>query len=142
MIHHLAELPPLYPLEGSTSRLAKVFLEELVQMETEHQHLPISPDSRLRQIAERLLKEPGDRSTISEWAARYAMSERTFARLVAKQTGMTFGRWRQQLHIVIALQRLSADASVQTVSQDLGYESPAPSLQCSKKLSRSRPGGI
>ena len=35
---------------------------------------------------------------------------------------MSFGRWRQQLHILIALQRLAQGASVQTVALDLGYE--------------------
>ncbi len=35
---------------------------------------------------------------------------------------MSFGRWRQQLHIRIALQRLDQGASVQTVALDLGYD--------------------
>jgi AraC-like DNA-binding protein len=34
---------------------------------------------------------------------------------------MSFGRWRQQLHILIALQRLAQGASVQTIALDLGY---------------------
>jgi AraC-like DNA-binding protein len=94
----------------------------------------------LKQIAESLLKNPGDRSTISEWAARCALSERTLARLVVKQTGMTFGRWRQQLHVLLALQRLSAGSTVQTVSEDLGYESPSAFIAMFKK-SLGRPPG-
>ncbi len=39
-----------------------------------------------------------------------------------RETGMSFGRWRQQLHLLIALQRLDQGASVQTVALDLGYE--------------------
>ena len=35
---------------------------------------------------------------------------------------MSFGRWRQQLHIILALQWLSEGASVQSVAIDLGYE--------------------
>ena len=34
------------------------------------------------------------------------MSERSLARLIFKESGMTFGRWRRRLHIVVALQRL------------------------------------
>jgi AraC-like DNA-binding protein len=86
-----------------------------------------------------LLNNPGDRGTIEEIAARYAMSERTFARLVLKETGMTFGRWRQRLHILVALQRLSAGSSVQTVSLDLGYETPSAFITMFKKAMGKSP---
>jgi AraC-like DNA-binding protein len=36
---------------------------------------------------------------------------------------MSFGRWRQQLQIMLALKRLSEGDSVQVVAFDLGYES-------------------
>ena len=67
--------------------------------------------------------EPSDRATVQAWARRIEVSERTLSRLVLRETGMTFGRWRQQLHIVLALQWLSQGASVQSVATDLGYES-------------------
>jgi AraC-like DNA-binding protein len=139
IIHRLAVFPPLYPMEGPTSRLGCVLLDELVQMSTEQMYLPISSDSRLQQLAASLLREPGDRSTVEDWAARYAMSERTLARLISKETGMTFGRWRQRLHILVALQRLSAGASVQAVSLDLGYESPSAFITMFKKTMGTSP---
>lgn len=140
IVHKLAMLPPLYPVEGPTSRLVRVLLDELVQMTTEQMYLPISNDKRLQQIAASLLRDPGDRSTVEEWAGRYAMSERTLHRLVISQTGMTFGRWRQRLHVLVALQRLSAGASVQTVSLDLGYESPSAFITMFKKALGKSPG--
>lgn len=133
LIDRLASFPPLYPVGGPTSRLAQVLLDELVQMDSEQMYLPISRDIRLQQLATALLRDPGDRSTLDEWAERYAMSERTLARLIQKQTGLTFGRWRQRLHILIALQRLSVGISVQTVSQDLGYETPSAFITMFKK---------
>lgn len=51
------------------------------------------------------------------------MSERSLARMVRRETGMTFGQWRQQLQIIIALQQLSAGVSVQRTAEILGYES-------------------
>lgn len=140
IVHKLSMLPPLYPVEGPTSRLVRVLLDELVQMTTEQMYLPISDDKRLQQIAESLLRDPSDRSTIEEWAGRYAMSERTLHRLVVSQTGMTFGRWRQRLHVLLALQRLSAGASVQAVSLDLGYESPSAFITMFKKALGKSPG--
>jgi AraC-like DNA-binding protein len=140
LIHRLSVFPPLYPPEGPTSRLGRVLLDELVQMSTtEEMYLPISADSRLQHLAAALLKNPGDRSTMDELAARYAMSESTFARLVAKETGMTFGRWRQRLHILVAMQRLTAGSSVQAVSLDLGYESPSAFITMFKKTMGKSP---
>jgi AraC-like DNA-binding protein len=139
LIHRLSVFPPLYPVEGPTSRLGRVLLDELVQMSTEQMYLPISADSRLQHLAASLLNDPGDRSTMNELAARYAMSERTFARLVLKETGMTFGRWRRRLHILVALQRLSAGSSVQAVSLDLGYEMPSAFITMFKKAMGKSP---
>nr|WP_275945497.1 helix-turn-helix domain-containing protein [Bradyrhizobium sp. BRP22] len=62
-----------------------------------------------------------------------ALGERTLMRLVVAETGMTFSRWRQQLHIIIALQRLSAGDSVQSVSEVLGYDSVSAFITMFKK---------
>jgi AraC-like DNA-binding protein len=139
LIQRLAAFPPLYPPVGPTSRLGRVLLDELVQMSTDQMFLPLSADSRLQNLATSLLNDPGDRSTVEQLAARYAMSERTFARLVLKETGMTFGRWRQRLHIMVALQRLSAGNSVQAVSFDLGYETPSAFITMFKKTMGKSP---
>jgi len=40
-----------------------------------------------------------------------------------RETGLTFGKWRQQLHLIIALQELASGVSVQNVAAKLGYES-------------------
>jgi AraC-like DNA-binding protein len=63
-----------------------------------------------------------DRATMHAWARRIGVSERTLSRILLRQIGMSFGRWRQQLHIFLALRRLSQGASVQSVAADLGYE--------------------
>jgi AraC-like DNA-binding protein len=39
------------------------------------------------------------------------LSPRTLARILKRETGISFGRWRQQLHILIALQRLTQGAA-------------------------------
>ena len=102
--------------------LATVLLTELPRMPVQQLHLPISPEPRLRQIAAALAEDPADRSTLAQWANRVALSESSLARLVVKETGLTFGRWRQQLHLIVAIRELASGASVQQVSADLGYE--------------------
>jgi len=133
LIQRLAALPQIYEVDGPTGRLVSVLLDELTQMKTEQLHLPISTDAKLRHIANSLTTDPADRSTAAEWGTRVAMSERTLTRLVLRETGMSFGRWRQQLHIIIALQRLSGGALVQRVAEDLGYESVSAFITMFKK---------
>lgn len=140
MIQHLAALPQFYEIDSHTGRLVTVLLDELARMPIEQLHLPISRDPKLRLIAEALTNDPADRSTLAEWATRVAMSERSLARLIVKKTGLTFGRWRQQLNLVIAMRQLSAGASVQQVSGNLGYESTTAFITMFKKSLGKPPG--
>ena len=113
--------------------LTKVLLRELPRMAVQELHLPLSPERRLKRIASRLAEDPSDRSTLAEWAKCVALSESSLARLVVKETGLTFGRWRQQLHLIVAIRELAAGASVQQVSADLGYESVTAFITMFKK---------
>jgi AraC-like DNA-binding protein len=125
LIRHLAatEARPGEPADGQTRRIIEVILEELRRIDATGFHLPITDDPTLRLIADALIRTPEDRASVATWAARVAMSERALARLVVRETALSFGRWRQQFHIVTALQKLSAGASVQAVALDLGYGS-------------------
>ena len=68
------------------------------------------------------MADPSDRATIEDWGRRMAVAPRTLTRILQRETGMSFGRWRRQLHILIALQRLDQGVSVQAVALELGYE--------------------
>lgn len=140
LIQHLAGLPHDYEPDSATGRIARVLLDELANMPVEQLHLPISTEPRIRRIADALAGDPADRSTLAEWASRVAMSERTLARLMLRETGLTFGRWRQQLQLLVALRQLAAGATVQQVSAELGYESVTAFITMFKKAIGQPPG--
>jgi AraC-like DNA-binding protein len=119
--------------EAREKLLAQVLLRELPRMPVQELHLPLSSEPRLKRIAAVLAKDPSDRSTLAEWAGRVALSESSLARLVVRETGLSFGRWRQQLHLIVALRELTSGASVQQVSADLGYDSVAAFITMFKK---------
>ncbi|MBW4971790.1 helix-turn-helix domain-containing protein, partial [Croceibacter atlanticus] len=79
-------------------------------------------DLRLRRLADSLLDDPADKATLGQWAVRIGMSERSMTRLLLQELGLSFGRWRRQLHVILSLQRLARGESVQRVALDLGYE--------------------
>jgi len=123
LILRAVSLPHLYAEQGRDARLVATLLDELCEAPVEDLHLPMPRDRRLRQLAQRLLDEPSAKVPMSEWATRIGMSERSMSRLLLQETGVSFGRWRRQLHIILSLRRLTRGESVQAVALDLGYES-------------------
>jgi len=117
-----AGVPELYALGGREDRLVATMLDELVAAPVEDLHLPMPRDPRLRRLAEMMLADPTDKTSKADWATRIGMSERSMSRLLLHEIGMSFGRWRRQLHVILALQRLTKGDSVQTVAFELGYE--------------------
>ncbi|AVC42909.1 AraC family transcriptional regulator [Achromobacter ruhlandii] len=117
-----AGFPELYPLGGREDRLIAALLDELVEAPVEDLHLPMPRDARLRRLAQMMLADPTDKTSKADWAIRIGMSERSMSRLLLHEIGMSFGRWRRHLHVILALQRLTKGESVQTVALELGYE--------------------
>ncbi|MEB1528085.1 AraC family transcriptional regulator [Xanthomonas sp. WHRI 7945] len=135
-----ARLPMLYPEGGAESHLVVLLLDELAAAPIGTLRLPMPTDSRLRKIVEAIVAEPAERGTVQTWARRVGMSERTLARLLTHQTGMSFGRWRQQLHLMLAVKWLSTGVSVQQVADDLGYESAGSFVTMFRKALGTSPG--
>ncbi|MCX2563341.1 AraC family transcriptional regulator [Acetobacter thailandicus] len=133
MILHLAGLSSDYSANSHTARLVRVLLDELTLMPEERLNLPVSDHPKVREIAKALTSNPADRATMAIWAERVALSERSLARLIVQETGLTFGRWRQQLQLIIALRELAKGVAVQKVSEALGYESVTAFIQMFKK---------
>lgn len=117
-----AGFPELYDQGGAEERLIATLLDELAVAPVEDLHLPMPRDPRLRRLAEMMLADPTDKTSKAGWAIRIGMSERSMSRLLLHEIGMSFGRWRRQLHVILALQRLTKGESVQTVALELGYE--------------------
>ncbi|SCC23279.1 AraC-type DNA-binding protein [Kosakonia oryzendophytica] len=128
-----------YPPESHAARLTRVTLDELATMPQQKLSLPVSGNPKIRTMADALVSHPADRSTFKEWAKRLALSERSLARLMLRETGLTFGRWRQQLHLIIALQELASGVTVQNVAAKLGYESVNAFITMFRKTMGSTP---
>ncbi len=122
LLLHVTRMPVLYDVDGADGRIATVLLDQLSVAPVEKLNFPMPVDAKLRKIAAAMMADPSDRATIDDWGRRMAVAPRTLTRALKRETGMSFGRWRQQLHILIALQRLDQGASVHSVALDLGYE--------------------
>jgi AraC-like DNA-binding protein len=133
-------LPELYDIDGPHGRIVSVILDELAAAPIENLRLPMPADPRLKKLAELLLASPTDRMRLAGWASRVGISERSLSRLLMSEIGMSFGQWRRQLHVILALRRLSAGDNVQTVALDLGYESSSNFVTMFRKMVGKPPG--
>ena len=135
-----AHLPLLYDEVGADGRMIAVLLDEIASAKVEDLHLPMPTDARLRMIVDLMMAAPSERGTLEGWAKRAGLSERTLVRLISRETGMSFGRWRQQLGIILAVQWLAGGASIQQVAADLGYESMPSFVTMFRKTLGTSPG--
>jgi AraC-like DNA-binding protein len=118
-----AQLPAFYEETAANGRLLGTLLDELAAAKIGGVHLPMPVDVRLRKIAHAMIATPGDRANLEVWARRGGLSERTLERLLRRETGMSFSRWRQQLAVTLAVKWMADGRSLQHVTNDLGYDS-------------------
>ncbi|MEE9317061.1 MAG: helix-turn-helix transcriptional regulator [Rhodospirillales bacterium] len=125
LILEAVALPKLYDPQGPDGRLMAVILDQLKSLEPTPLYLPLPADPRLRRVTDGLAENPGDRTGLSAWAKKAGASGRTLARLFVRETGLTFGAWRQQARLLKALEWLGEGRPVTGIALDLGYESPS-----------------
>jgi len=118
------EVPLPYAADSRHGRLMRLLLDEVQQMPTLPLSLPHPTDTRLREICEMISRAPDDKSTASDWAQRLGVDPKTIHRLFLRETGMTFGQWRQQARLLAALEHLASGARIVDVALELGYNSP------------------
>ena len=105
-------------------RVMRLILDELRELPVLPLHLQMPADPRLLRICARLQERLNDPSTLTDWAQRLAVDVKTIQRLFVKETGMTFGQWRQQARLLRALELLATGEKVIDIALALGYESP------------------
>ncbi|WP_024509572.1 helix-turn-helix transcriptional regulator [Bradyrhizobium sp. ARR65] len=116
-------VPIDYERGSRDERLLLLLLDELRKFDALPLHLPAPRDIRLRTICEALTSRPDDVTTAQQWADRIGVTAKTLHRLFSKETGMTFGQWRQQARLLFALQRLARGEKIIDVAFDSGYAS-------------------
>ncbi|WP_299396985.1 helix-turn-helix domain-containing protein [Pelagibius sp.] len=125
LIDAAARLPWDYAPDGREHRLMTVLLDQLVALPATPLRLPEGEDAQVRKVMHALRANPADNRPLDRWAEAVHLSERTLARRFLLDTGMSFGAWRQQLRLVVALERLAAGEAITTVALDLGYRTPS-----------------
>lgn len=133
LVKYIATAPHDKANEGSYPHAVALLLNQLGRLPVEQASFALPDHPKLRRIAQALLNAPADRRSVAEWAEMLAMSERTLERLFVAETGMTFGRFRQQLQLSLSLQLLARGLTVESVGAAVGYESASAFITMFKK---------
>ncbi len=140
LVLHACEWEMLSTDVPEQSRFIGVLLDQIQRIETIPFQLPNLADARAARVAARLLENPGDGRTVSEICAEAGASRRTIERLFQAETGMTVGKWRQQLSLLHAVRLLAGGSKVTAAAMDAGYSSPSAFISMFRKTLGTTPG--
>jgi AraC-like DNA-binding protein len=92
-------------------------------------HLPLSlllpRDERALRVALHLIEDPSAGRNMAAVLDIAGAAKRTLERIFLRETGITLGKWRQQLSLVHAVRLLGEGWKVASVAEECGYESPS-----------------
>ncbi|MEG0245767.1 MAG: helix-turn-helix transcriptional regulator [Pseudomonas sp.] len=111
--------------DSREARIMRLILDEICVLPTLPLKLSQPSDKRLQTICATLQARPDDPSTVADWGIHLGVDEKTIQRLFRKETGMTFGQWRQQARLMQALERIALGERIIDVAGTLGYDSPS-----------------
>ncbi|WP_322046465.1 helix-turn-helix transcriptional regulator [Paraburkholderia sp. J67] len=122
-----------YTADSRDGRLMGLLLDELNFLPVLPLHLPLPTHPHLAAICQQILEAPDDKRTLDEWAQVIGIDARTVQRTFAQQVSMTFGQWRKQARLLMALERLATGQSILDVALSMGYDSPSAFTAMFKK---------
>ncbi|HEX3769873.1 MAG TPA: helix-turn-helix transcriptional regulator [Polyangiaceae bacterium] len=123
LVLHACGRADLETRRGPGARLVAVILDQLAEARSVPFQLPAPRDARARRVADALGRHPADPRPLDALATEAGASKRTIERAFRDETGMTFGKWRQQLRLLHASRLLAAGEKVTAAALDAGYES-------------------
>lgn len=139
LVRHIIALGALNHSVPAQARLIGVLLDQVAALPTAPLELPFPSDARARRVAEWLRAHPAEIGSIEQMIDIAAASPRTIERLFLRETGITFGRWRQQLRLLHALRLLATEKPVTIVALDVGYESASAFIAAFRRFFGTTP---
>ncbi|WP_068718555.1 AraC family transcriptional regulator [Vibrio tritonius] len=125
--------------DSSITNLLTVLRDQIVIAPNYEIPLLIPRDKRLLAIFSQLKEQPDTPFTLKEWAKQVGASERTLSRLCANEFGQSFSLWRQHVRLVLSLQLLDSNLTVQDIALELGYGSDSAYIYAFKKMFNQTP---
>ncbi|MGG7445078.1 AraC family transcriptional regulator [Kosakonia oryzendophytica] len=130
------------PETDEDKRLALVLIDQLNKSPRCDSFLPVSDDDFIIQLTLGIRSNPGDRKSLSDWAALMNTTEKTLSRRFQSQIGMTYNEWRQRMKLVASLSMLEQGMPVHQISTELNYSSPSAFIAMFRRLTGDSPSKV
>jgi AraC-like DNA-binding protein/quercetin dioxygenase-like cupin family protein len=125
LILHACKFPALKKNIPWQCHLIDIIIDQLKAIQMVPLQLPNLSDPRALRIAEMLVADTDNRRPLDQICKTGGASKRTVERLFQEETGMTFGKWRQQLRLMQAMRLLGEGAKVTHAALEAGYSTPS-----------------
>jgi len=133
LILHACTLKALNKKIEPQKHVIDLVVDQLKTIQTVSLQLPHHSDPRSLRVAGALLSDPGDQRTLTQICKGIGAGKRTIERLFQEETGMTFGKWRQQLRLMHAMRLLADGAKVTHAAMEAGYSTPSAFISMFRK---------
>lgn len=100
---------------------------------------PLPRDPRALAVAQALLADPADDSTLEDWARSTFSSAKTLQRLFVAETGVTFPQWRTHARLARAVELLRDGHAVGAVAHRVGYSTSGGFIQAFHRTTGTTP---
>jgi AraC-like DNA-binding protein len=140
VILRIVELDSLSVRVPAHAHLIAVLLDHLHVLESDAVHLPMPRDGRAKRVAAWLQSAPTERKSLNDLARIAGGSKRTLERIFKSETGLGFGKWRQQLRLGHAMRLLAAGEPVTNVALEIGYDSTSAFISAFRLTFGKTPG--
>jgi AraC-like DNA-binding protein len=133
LILHACQFPKLCKRFPMQKRIIEIIVDQLKTAHSIPLQLAHPSDRRALRIVHALLVNPGEDRTLLRLCKDCGASKRTIQRLFLAETRMTFGKWRQQLRLLHAMQLLASGENVTGAALDAGYSTPSAFISMFRK---------
>jgi AraC-like DNA-binding protein len=133
LVLHACKFPTLNVKVAVQRRILAMLADQLEAAHQSPLQLPHPTDPRAARIVRALLADPATRRTLPGLCKQCGASKRTIQRIWLEETEMTFGKWRQQLRLLHALQLLASGESVTGAALGSGYNSTSAFISMFRK---------
>jgi AraC-like DNA-binding protein len=119
--------------------LIDVIIDQMKAIQRVPLQLPNLLDPRTVRVAQALMTYPGNRQPLAQICRESGANGRTVERLFRDETGMTLGKWRQQLRLMQAMRLLGEGAKVTHAALESGHGTPIAFIAAFRKSPGTTP---
>ena len=140
LVLHACALATLNIRKERQRHVIDLIVDQLESIQTVPLQLPNPTDSRALHVAGVLLANPGEQRTLTQVCKIVGAGRRTIERRFLEETGMTFGKWRQQMRLMQAMRLLAEGAKITHAALEAGYSTPSAFIFMFRKTLGTTPG--